>query len=77
MLEVRFSHVLTRLVLCWGDPSCFHRVFEDLVYDKRGNRGGWPIGAFEELEFLQRIHDAAYGPDTNERDVWDDVSKRD
>lgn len=77
VLEARFGHVLTRLIPCWGDPSCFHRVFEDLIYDSRGDRSGWPFDAFMELEFLRQIHDAAYGTETGRHDVWDDVSERD
>ena len=61
VLEGRFPHVIKRLLVCWGDPESFDAVFFDLIVDKRGDRTGWPLDAWGELNFLQEIHDLAYG----------------
>ncbi|NCA69162.1 MAG: hypothetical protein EOM91_03490 [Sphingobacteriia bacterium] len=61
VLEERFPHVLQRLERCWGNPDHFEEVFYDLMIDKRGDRSGWPFDAWSELNFLQSIHDIAYG----------------
>jgi hypothetical protein len=36
-------------------------MFADLMLDKRGDRTGWPLDAWAELNFLQSIHHRAYG----------------
>lgn len=61
VLEARFPHVIKRLGLCWGDPDAFEEMFADLMLDKRGDRTGWPMDAWAELNFLQSIHHLAYG----------------
>lgn len=61
VLEASFPHVVSRLQLCWGDPESFAVVFADLMIDKRGDRTGWPFDAWTELNFLQEVHDLAYG----------------
>ncbi|AGA91414.1 hypothetical protein Thimo_2703 [Thioflavicoccus mobilis 8321] len=77
ILEARFNHVVKRLTDCWGDPEYFELVINDLMYDKRGDRSGWPPDAFFELQFLQQIHNAAYGPTTKHKDVWDVMTPND
>jgi hypothetical protein len=61
VLEARFPHVIKRLELCWGNPDAFEEMFSDLILDKRGDRTGWPLDAWAELNFLQSIHRLAYG----------------
>jgi hypothetical protein len=61
VLEASFPHVVQRLQLCWGDPEAFDEMFGDLMLDKRGDRTGWPLDAWAELNFLQSIHHLAYG----------------
>lgn len=60
ILESRFGHVVERLAAAWGDPVAFQDLFDDLIFDKRGNRGGWPADVWEELQFLSRLHKLAY-----------------
>lgn len=72
LLEARFDHVVRRLIDCWGDPEYFALVFDDLMYDRRGDRSGWPFDVFEELQFLRRLHEAAYGVSPTRTDVWDE-----
>ena len=56
ILEVGYGHVIERLIQCWGDPSEFRHVFEDLIIDSRGDREGWPPELWRELLFLQELH---------------------
>jgi len=77
LLEARFSHVVKRLIDCWGDPEYFDLVFQDLMYDRRGDRSGWPFDAFFELQFLRRLHDAAYGGCAPRKDVWAEMAPDD
>lgn len=56
ILESRFGHVVARLIPAWGDPVAIQELFEDLIFDKRGTRTGWPADAWEELQFLQKLH---------------------
>lgn len=80
VLEERFPHVIKRLITCWGDPDAFEAVFSDLIIDKRGDRTGWPFDAWLELNFLQEVHDCAYGVSPKRSsfrpglvDKWDDL----
>lgn len=61
VLEGRYSDTLDRLTLVWGDPLAFDRIFKDLTIGSRAEPGGWPPDAWEELGFLQDVHDLAYG----------------
>ncbi|WP_296696305.1 hypothetical protein [Thiocapsa sp. UBA6158] len=61
VLEERFPHVIKRLDRVWGDPHAFDEMFSDLLLDKRGDRTGWPLDAWAELNFLQSVHHLAYG----------------
>lgn len=56
ILESRFGHVVARLLPAWGDQAAFQELFDDLIFDKRGTRAGWPMDAWEELQFLQKLH---------------------
>lgn len=56
ILESRFGHVVARLLPAWGDKAAFQDLFDDLIFDKRGTRAGWPADAWEELQFLQKLH---------------------
>jgi len=61
-LESDFPESVNYLVAGWGDVDAFETLFSDLVLgDHHGLPGGWPADAWEELEFLQRVHDQAYG----------------
>lgn len=61
VLEVRYRHVLERIIRHWGDPVGFSALFMDLIIDRRGTRTGWPPEVWSELVFLQAVHDRAYG----------------
>jgi hypothetical protein len=55
-VEERFPHLLPKLVASWGDRDAFDEVMRDLMFDRRGGRIGFPIEAWEELRFLQKLH---------------------
>jgi hypothetical protein len=63
ILESRYGHVIERILPSWGDPVAFQSLFDDLMFDKRGNRSGWPADVWEELQFLAKLHKSAYMPE--------------
>ncbi len=60
ILEMRFHHIVERLLSTWGTPAKFNDMFSDLVFDMRSDRTGWPADAWDELQFLQQLHKQAY-----------------
>jgi hypothetical protein len=52
---------LMAIRMAWGDPESFDLAFQDLTLGSRAEPGGWPQDAWEELGFLQDVHDEAYG----------------
>ena len=72
ILESRFGHIVERLHAAWGDPVAIQDLFDDLVFDKRGNRNGWPTDVWEELQFLQKLHKLAYPLVKSKSDDEDD-----
>ena len=61
VLETDFPEALNRLTVGWGDVDAFEVLFRDLVLGDQGQPDGWPAEAWEELEFLQDVHDLSYG----------------
>jgi hypothetical protein len=61
VLETDFPEALNHLTAGWGDPNAFYELFQALVMGDQGQPGGWPGDAWEEIEFLQNVHDRAYG----------------
>jgi hypothetical protein len=68
ILESRYGHVVERLLRCWGDPRGFEDMFNDLVFDSRGNRSGWPTDVWLELQFLEGLHKLAYDTRDDEKE---------
>jgi hypothetical protein len=52
-----YPRVANRLALCWSDPALTGRLFDDLLFDKRGKRKGFPKPVAEELMRLRRYHE--------------------
>lgn len=69
VLETDFPEALNRLTAGWGDIQAFEVMFRDLVLGDQGNPGGWPADAWDELEFLQSVHDIAYGMSESRRSL--------
>ncbi len=59
-LATRFPRVANRIAQEWAEPSACRRDFEELVYDNRGNRKGFPPDVLDELLALR---DYYYGYD--------------
>ncbi len=49
----RYPRIANRLALCWDDRMLTHKVFEDLLVDRRGNRRGFPSEVQRELLMLR------------------------
>ena len=59
-LARKFPRVANRIAKEWREPSACRRDFDDLVYDKRGTRRGFPPDVYVELLALR---DYYYGYD--------------
>ena len=59
-LATKFPRVANRIAQEWREPSACRRDFDDLVYDKRGTRRGFPPDVYVELLALR---DYYYGYD--------------
>lgn len=59
-LATKYARVANRIAREWPEPSVCRKDFEDLVYDKRGNRRGFPPDVYVELLALR---DYYYGYD--------------
>ena len=59
-LASKFPRVANRIAKEWLEPSACRRDFDDLVYDKRGTRRGFPPDVYVELLALR---DYYYGYD--------------
>ena len=59
-LATQYPRVANRIAQEWKEPSACRRDFEDLVYDNRGNREGFPPDVLVELLALR---DHYYGYD--------------
>lgn len=75
ILESRYGHILERMLPCWGDPLRFEDLFNDLMFDSRGTRSGWPADVWEELQFLHKLHKLAYAPPEEKDEPMDDTIK--
>jgi hypothetical protein len=51
----RFPHVVRQLAQLWDDPERLFDCFEDLLYDNRGKRMGFPTSVLTELESLRTV----------------------
>lgn len=60
-LEIGFPEDLDYLVIAWGDVSAFELVFRQLIFGDTGTTSTWTPESWEELQFLQDVHDRAYG----------------
>ena len=59
-LATKYPRVANRIAKEWREPSGCRRDFDDLVYDKRGTRRGFPPDVYVELLALR---DYYYGYD--------------
>jgi hypothetical protein len=59
-LATKFPRVANRIAKEWCEPGACRRDFDDLVYDKRGTRRGFPPDVYVELLALRDFY---YGYD--------------
>jgi hypothetical protein len=76
-LEDHFPHVIVRLERAWGNRCAFNEVFNDLIFDSRGGRSGWPEEAWNELAWLNQLHKSIvqYEPEPIQEVELDDTLK--
>jgi hypothetical protein len=59
-LATRYPRIANRIAHEWKEPSACQKDFDDLVYDTRGKRRGFPLDVHRELLILR---DYYYGFD--------------
>ncbi len=60
-LELGFPEATNYLITAWGDPESFDIVFRQLIFGETGTTESWTPEAWEELQFLQTLHEQTYG----------------
>jgi tankyrase len=73
-LEDKYLRVFNNVMSTWGTPEC-DTVFEELFFDKRGGRRGFPPDVMHDILFLARLHDKFKHVKLGRRDedVWGNV----
>lgn len=66
IIRERFPHVANKIELFWGHPE-IDLVFEDLIYDKRGGRQGFPP---EVMSAIMRLFKKNGEETKKPHDVW-------
>lgn len=52
-----YPRAANRLARSWHDPTLVDRVLNDLLFDERGGRAGFPPRIVDELKLLRRFHE--------------------
>lgn len=55
MLAGQFPRIANRLALLWPDATATQAYLDELMFDKRGNRQGFPIAISLELATLKEL----------------------
>lgn len=63
VLRRRYPHVINRLAAEWHLPRRAMRIFDDLLVDVRGSRGGFPFEAALELMQLREHYVSVLHPE--------------
>lgn len=53
LLHVMFPRIANRIAQCWDNPKAACEYFDELLFDERGNRQGFPIAISLELAVLK------------------------
>ena len=64
--SMRFPHVVTRIAHAWAEPRRLQQVLDELMYDERGDRSGFPFEVLAELAELRCCHERWVGPRTRD-----------
>jgi hypothetical protein len=57
-----FPHIVDRLASEWAKPSRMADAIDDLIYDMRGGRAGFPMEVLSELGVLRERYERWVGP---------------
>lgn len=57
-----FPHIVDRLASEWANPSRMASAIDDLIYDMRGGRTGFPMEVLSELGVLRERYERWVGP---------------
>jgi hypothetical protein len=60
----RFPHVIDALARAWAEPSRMNATLDEVVFDARGNRSGFPLEVLLELAELRARYARWVGPRT-------------
>lgn len=58
----RFPHVIEAIARDWADPARLHQTLDTLLFDARGDRGGFPLEVVCELAELRARYERWVGP---------------
>ncbi len=62
----RFPHVIEALARDWAEPSRMNATLDQVVFDARGNRSGFPLEVLLELAELRACYARWVGPRTQQ-----------
>jgi ankyrin repeat protein len=73
-LEDKYVRVFNNIMSTWGTPDC-DKIFEDLFFDNRGGRQGFPPDVMHDILFMSRLHDKLRHVKLGRKDedVWGNV----
>jgi hypothetical protein len=58
----RFPHVIEAIARDWAEPARLHETLDTLLFDARGDRGGFPAEVVFELAELRARYERWVGP---------------
>ncbi len=60
IIEKQYKRLLEQLEIFWGHPEQFDNAINRIMLDDRGDRAGFPIEVWAELNYLQLLHKSIY-----------------
>lgn len=73
-LESKYLRIFNSIMSTWGTMEC-DAAFEDLFFDNRGGRQGFPEDVMRDILFLSRLHDKMRNLRLGKKDddIWGNV----
>ncbi len=68
LLIEQHPRIMEKITLLWGSPELAN-FFDEILFDSRGDREGFPPNVAHELFVIQGIHSQAMGLD-NQTAIW-------
>ena len=56
--EEKYPHIVEKIAMLWGTIG-MSRYFNDLLFDDRGDREGFPAGVMTEIFALSNLHESS------------------